>query len=99
VFENGLLRRIFRPKKDEVTAGLRKVHNEELHNSYSSTSLIRMIKSTWMRWSVHVPRMEQIEMHIRYWWKRQKERDQYEDDDVGGRIILKCVLMGWGSMD
>jgi hypothetical protein len=42
---------IFGPKKDEVTGGWRKLHNEELHNFYSSPSIIRMIKSRRMRWA------------------------------------------------
>jgi hypothetical protein len=45
VFENRELRRIFGPKRDEVTVGSRKLHNEELHSLYSSPSIIRMIKS------------------------------------------------------
>jgi hypothetical protein len=45
VFENRVLRRIFGSKRDEVTGGWRKPHNEELHNLYSSPSIIRMIKS------------------------------------------------------
>jgi hypothetical protein len=44
VFENRVLRRIFGPKRDEVTRGWRKLHNEELHNFYSSPNIIRMIK-------------------------------------------------------
>jgi hypothetical protein len=44
VFENRLLRRIFGPKRDEVTGDWRKLHNEELHNLYASPSIIRMIK-------------------------------------------------------
>jgi hypothetical protein len=44
VFENRVLRRVFGPKRDEVTGGWRKLHNEELHNLYSSPSIIRMIK-------------------------------------------------------
>jgi hypothetical protein len=58
VFENSLLRRIFGPKRDEVTGGWRKLHNEELHNLYSSPSIIRMIKSSKMRGAEHVARME-----------------------------------------
>jgi hypothetical protein len=51
------LRRIFGPKRDGVTLGLRKLHNEELHNLYSSPSIIRIIKSRMMRWVGHVARM------------------------------------------
>jgi hypothetical protein len=54
LFENRVLRRIFGAKRDEVTGGWRKLHNEELHNLYSSPSIIRMIKSRRMRWAVHV---------------------------------------------
>jgi hypothetical protein len=54
---NRVLRRIFGPKRDEVTGGWRKLHNEELHNLYSSPSIIRMIKSRRMRWAGHVERM------------------------------------------
>jgi hypothetical protein len=45
VFENRELRRIFGPKRDEVTGGWRKLHNEELHNLYSSPNIIRMMKA------------------------------------------------------
>jgi hypothetical protein len=48
------LRRIFGPKRDEVTGEWRKVHNEELHNLYSSPDIIRKVKSTRMRWAGHV---------------------------------------------
>jgi hypothetical protein len=58
VFENRLLRRISGPKRDEETRGWRKLHNEELHNLYSSQSIIRIIKSRRMRWAGHVARME-----------------------------------------
>jgi hypothetical protein len=49
VFQNRLLRRIFGPKRDGVMRGWRKLHNEELHNLYSSPSIIRIIKSRRMR--------------------------------------------------
>jgi hypothetical protein len=49
VFENMVLRRIFGPKRDEVTGGWRKLHNEELHSLYSSPNIIRMIKSKMIR--------------------------------------------------
>jgi hypothetical protein len=57
VFENKVLRRIFRRKRDQVTGGWRKLHNEELHDLYSSPSIIRIIKSRRIRWAGHVARM------------------------------------------
>jgi hypothetical protein len=57
VFENRVLRRIFGPKRDGVMGGWRKLLNEELHNLYSSPSIIRIIKSRRMRWAGHVARM------------------------------------------
>jgi hypothetical protein len=57
VFENRVLRRIFGPKSDRVSGGWRKLHNEELHNFYSSPSIIIIIKSRRMRWAGHVARM------------------------------------------
>jgi hypothetical protein len=57
VFENRVLRRIFGPKRDEVTGGLRKLHNEELHNLYTSTVIIRMIMSRRMKWEGQLARM------------------------------------------
>jgi hypothetical protein len=59
VFQNRVLRRIFGPKRDEETGGWRKLHNEELHNLYSSPSIIKIIKSRMMRWVGHVARMEE----------------------------------------
>jgi hypothetical protein len=57
VFENRVLRGIFGPKRDGVTGGWRKLHNEELHDLYSSPSIIRIIKPRRMRWAGHVARM------------------------------------------
>jgi hypothetical protein len=68
MFENRVLRRIFGPKRDHVTGDGRKLHNEELHNLYSSPNIIRMIKSSRMRWAGHVARMGETR-------ESQKERD------------------------
>jgi hypothetical protein len=65
VFENRVLRRIFGPKGDEVTGEWKKLHNEELHDLYSSPCIIRIITSRMMIWAGHVD----------YWWESQRERD------------------------
>jgi hypothetical protein len=57
VFENRVLRRIFGPKRDEVIGEWRKLHNEELHDLYSSPSIIRIITPRRMRWAGYVARM------------------------------------------
>jgi hypothetical protein len=67
VFENRVLRRIFGPKRDVVTGGWRKLHNEELHNLYSSPSIIRIIKSRRMRWAGYLARMGRRGTCIGYW--------------------------------
>jgi hypothetical protein len=71
VFENSVLRRIFGPKKDEVTGGWRKLHNEELRDLYSSPSIIRIIK--WrMRWEENVARRGRRGTCIGYWWESDR---------------------------
>jgi hypothetical protein len=67
VFENRVLRRIFGPKRDEVTRSWRKLHKEELHNLHSLPSIIRMINSRRMRLAGHVARMGRRGMHIVNW--------------------------------
>jgi hypothetical protein len=59
VFENRVLRRIFGPKRDEVTGEWSKLRGGELHNSYSSPDIVRQIKSRRMRWARHVAPTEE----------------------------------------
>ena len=59
MFENRVLRRIFGPKKDGVTEELRKLHNEELNDLYTSPNIVLLIKSRILRWVGHVARMEE----------------------------------------
>jgi hypothetical protein len=63
VFENKVLRRIFGQRRNEVTGGWRELHNEKLHNLYSSPSIIRMIKSRRKRWTGHIARMGERGIH------------------------------------
>jgi hypothetical protein len=75
VYENRVLRRIFGPKRDEVTGGWRKLHNQELHNFYYSPSIIKMMKPKRMVWAGHVARMRTSVMNIGIWSESSKERD------------------------
>jgi hypothetical protein len=61
------MRRIFGPKRNEVTGGWRKLHNEELHYLYSLPSIVRVIKSSRMRWAGHVSNMGRRGRHIGFW--------------------------------
>jgi hypothetical protein len=60
VFENSVLNRIFGQKKEEVTGTWRKLHNEELHNLYSSMNIFRVAKSRRMRWVEHVAHVGEV---------------------------------------
>jgi hypothetical protein len=62
---------VFGPKRDEVTGGWRKLHNEELHDLHSSSSIITIIKSM-IRWAGHVARMGRIGMRIGCCWERDR---------------------------
>jgi hypothetical protein len=87
-----LLRRIFGPKWDEVTGEWRKLHNGELHNLYSSSDIIRQIKSKRMRWAGHVAHMGEGRKCTGFWWESQTERDHLENQGVDGRMGSKWTL-------
>ena len=55
-----MLRRIFGPRKDEVTGDWRRLHNEEINDWYSSRNIVQVIKSRRMRWAGHVARMGEV---------------------------------------
>ena len=57
MFENRVLRKVFGPKRDEVTGEWRKLHNEKLNDLYSLPNIVRVVKSRRMRWAGHVARM------------------------------------------
>jgi hypothetical protein len=90
VFENRLQRRIFRPKRDEVTGEWRKLHNEELIDLYSSPN-IRMNKSKRMRRAGHVARMGERGSY-RVSEGNHEGKTHVEDPGVDGRIILRWIF-------
>jgi hypothetical protein len=69
VFENKVLRRIFGPKKDELTGKWRKLHDEELNYLHSSPNIVRVIKLRRMRWAGLIARIwETEEVYTEFWW-------------------------------
>ena len=101
VFENKVLRRIFEPKRDEVTGEWRKLRNEELSDLYSSPSIVRVIKSRRMKWVGHVARMGERRVVYRVLvrkpeWKRPlgRTRRRWEDN-----VKMDLNEVGCGGMD
>jgi hypothetical protein len=98
VFENRVLRTIFGPKRDEVTAEWRRLHNEELHALYSSPIIIRVIKSRRLKWAGHITLLVDrrnacrvlVGKHIR---RRPLERPRHRWED-NSKTDLREV--GWG---
>jgi hypothetical protein len=101
VFENKVLKRIFGPKRDEVTAGWRKLHNEGVPDLYSSPSIIRIIKSRRMRWAGYVIRIgEKRNAYRLFVWKSEgkrplaRPRRRWVDS-----IKMDLLEIGWGAVD
>jgi hypothetical protein len=99
VFENRVLRKIFGPKRDEVTGEWRKLHNDELYDLYSSPNIIWVIKLRRMRWAGHVVRMGDRRGAYRVLMGRPdlrrplgSPRHRWE-----GNIKIDLQEFGWGS--
>jgi hypothetical protein len=95
VFENRVLRRIFGPKREEIIAKWRKLHNEELNDLYSSPNTLRVIKSRRMRWAGHVARMGEERGVYRVLVGRPEGKRPLGDPAVYGRIILRWIFRKW----
>jgi hypothetical protein len=76
--------RIFGPKGDELTGGWIKLHNEKLHNFYSSANIITMTKSRRIRWSQHVARIGEKTNGYRIWAGEPEGKIHWEEQEVGG---------------
>jgi hypothetical protein len=68
-----MLRRIFGPKRDEVTGEWRKLHNEELYDLHSSPNIFRVIISKRMEWAGQVTHMGRVEVYTGFWWGNLRE--------------------------
>jgi hypothetical protein len=98
VFQNRVLRRVFGPRRDEVTGEWEKLHNEELNDLYSLPNIVRVVKSRRMRWAGHVARMgEEREWFTGCWWGNVRERGRWGDPDVDGSIILRWMFRKLGG--
>jgi len=87
-----VLRRIFGPRRGEVTGECRRLHNEELNDLYSSPNLVRVIKPRRMRWAGHVARMgEEREVYRVY----RREGNHWGDLGIDGWIILGWIYRRW----
>jgi hypothetical protein len=78
VFENRVLRRVFVPKRDEVTGKWIKLHNEEPSDLYSLPNIVRVVKTRRMRWAGYVARMGWREVCTGFWRRNLRERDHWE---------------------
>ena len=65
------------------------VHNEELLDPHSPSTIIRVIKSSKIFWAEHVARTDERKVDTGFWWGNPRERDHFEDLGVDGRVILK----------
>ena len=92
---NRVLRRVFGHKTDEVTGEWRKLRNEELSDLYYLPNIVRVIKSTRMRWAGHVAHMGRGEGCTGFWWGNLRERDHWGGPDADGRIILRWIFRKW----
>jgi len=95
VFENRVLRKIFGPRREDVTGEWRRLHNEELNELYSSSNIVRVIKSRRMRSPGHVVRMGEERGVYRVLVGKPEEGDHWGDLGVDGRIILGWISRKW----
>jgi hypothetical protein len=101
VFGNRLLRRIFGSKRDEVTGEWRKLHKEELRDLYSSPSIIRIIKSSRMRWAGHIARMGEKRKAYRLLLGKPEGKRPLGRPRLNwvGDIRMDLGEVGWGDVD
>jgi len=97
VFDNRVQRRIFGPKRDEVTGEWRKLHEEELNDLCSSPNIIRVIRSRRMKWKEHVVCMGNRRGVYRVLVGKTEGKNHLEDPGIDGKIILKWIFSKWNG--
>jgi hypothetical protein len=94
VFENGVLKKIFRPQRDEVMEDSRRLHKKELYDLYFSPNIMSIGRSG------SVARIGRREVHTWFWWGNLRETDHLENLGIDGSIILMWIFKKWnGGMD
>jgi hypothetical protein len=88
-----VLRKVFGPKRDEVTGEWRKLHNEDLNDLYSLPNIVRVVKSRRIRWAGHVERCAQG-----FGGGSLRKGDHWGDPDVDGRTILRRIFRKWEGL-
>ena len=94
MFENRVLRKLFRSRRHKVTGEWRKLHKEELNDLYCSPSVCRVIKSRRIRWAEHVAStgVGRGEAYTGFWWGNLREKDNLGGPGVDVRIILRWIF-------
>ena len=102
MFENKVLRKIFGPRRDEVTGEWRRLHNKELNDLYSSPNIVRVIKPRRMRWAGHVARMSEERGVLRVLVGKPegrrplgRPRRRWADNIRFNLQEMKCGYMDW----
>jgi len=98
VLENRVLRRKSGPEREEMAGGCRRLHDEELHNLYSSPDIIRVVKSRRMRWVGREARMAEMRKSTKFWLENLKGRENssriWEDN-----IKMDLKEIRWEDVD
>jgi hypothetical protein len=92
---NNRILRLFGPKRNEVIGELRKLHNRELNDLYSSPNIFHVIKLRRIRLVGHIARMEREEAYTGFWWGNLRQREYLEVPGVDGRMICSWSFRKW----
>jgi len=90
-----MLKRIFGPKRDEVTREWGQLHYKEINDLHSSPNIVQVVKSRRMTCVGHVAHMGEIEVYKGFGWGNFKERDDLEDPGLDGMIIFRWIFRKW----